>query len=222
LRVHRNRGIRATVAATSLVLATLGGTATAMAADGMLRIDPSETHVAKGATFDVRVIHRATTAVSGAQATITFDPAVVRIVAVSAGEAYAQAPIFLGAASDAIDLANTTGRLTTVAAAFLPPLAVPPGDQDVLLVRFEAIACGDSELGLPVGPADAALISGTASDYGRTVEVATVSGSVAVCSPSPTTSGASALGSSLLLIALLGLAVAAAIGLGLRSMRRDT
>jgi hypothetical protein len=153
----------------------------ASAAGNSLRIEPGVQGVARDGTFDVKVVQNAEVASSGAQATVTFDPTLLQITAVAKGVGYAAAPVFTGAGPEAITAANGSGRLATVAAAFLPPGNVPAGDQDFLVISFRAIACGQAELGLPVGPADASILDGQAGTYGQALPITTSGGRVVIC-----------------------------------------
>ena len=175
---------------TLLAISALFVPAPTSAAGDTLRIEPASAAVAKDATFPVRVVQNAEVPTSGAQATITFDPALLQITSVSRGTPYADAPVFTGAAAAAITAANTSGKLAGVAAAFLPPDAVPAGDRDFLVIEFKAIACGQADLGLPVGPVDAGLLDGRAATYGDPLAITAIGGSVTIScgggsSPSP-------------------------------------
>ena len=222
MRVHRS-GIGACLAAVSAVLMTLGGAGGASASGATLRVQVPTSSVAPGATFDVRIVQNAPVPTSGAQISLIFDPAVLQIASVTRAAPYAGADVFLGA--DRIADANGVGRLSTVAAAFLPPKSVPAGDQDFLVVTFKAMACGRSELDLPVGAADAALLDGTSTGYGKPLTVATTSGVVSTCGSTTSVDAALASGSTsngdppLLPIVLIGLALAAIAGAGLWSVR---
>jgi hypothetical protein len=163
-------------------------------AGNSLRIEPWNSGVARSGTFTLKVVQKTDVATSGAQATVTFDPALLQVTAVTRGAPYASAPVFVAGGPSAITAANSSGRLAGVAAAFLPPGSVPAGEADFLVIEFKAISCGQSELGLPVGPSDAALVDGRAATYGAPLEVATRGGIVTTCAagatirPSPTPS----------------------------------
>jgi hypothetical protein len=153
------------------------------AADGAsLRIDPLVVRVVAGGDFEVQVVQEAPLAVSGAQASILFDPKVLQVESVQPGDAYANAPLLLPKDQAAnIKAANESGRLAQIAAAFLPPGAVPAGEASFLVVRFRAIACGQSALQLPVGPLDAQMIDGRPQTYGYPVSVTAAGGQVITC-----------------------------------------
>src|SRR5262245_24644935 len=162
----RRSAVAAVLCAIVLAPTFLSAPRPTAAAGNTLRIEPADLAVAKDATFDVTVIQNAEAETSGAQATITFDPELAQITAVTKGAAYTAAPVFTGATEDAITAANGSGRLSTVALAFLPPGSVPVGDQDVLVITFRAVGCGALDLDLPIGPADGALLDGRAATYG--------------------------------------------------------
>src|SRR5262249_2721599 len=121
-------------------------------------------------------------AVSGASATITFDPALLQISSVARGAAYLDAPVYSGASPAAITAANTTGSLVGVAAAFLPPDAVAAGDAAFLDITFLALGCGTATIGLPTGVTDAGLLDGRAATYGNALPVGTLDATVTLCS----------------------------------------
>jgi hypothetical protein len=218
----------------AFALASSGAASTAAAATGAsLQIEPANVAVANGASFSVKVVQNADVATSGAQASIVFDPRILQIDSVAPGPAYQSAPIFLPKDLETdIWTANTTGRLAQVAAAQTPPNAVPPGAADFLVVRFQVVACGETEISLPQGgPFNAQMISGQADRYGFEVPVATTaSGHVTTCVgpdgvtagalTSPGTGGAAASGIPLGVIALAGVvAVGLLGGLAVRSRR---
>jgi hypothetical protein len=156
------------------------------AAGESLRIEPPAQAVAEGATFTAKVIQSTSIPSGGTQVTLVFDPAMVQVVSVRWGEPFATAPILLPSDMQAaVDAANTSGRLATVAAAFLPPGNVPAGDADFLVIELRAVGCGETELGLPVGPADAQMLDGREGTYGQPVEVSTSPGRVSLCAAAP-------------------------------------
>jgi hypothetical protein len=168
----------------ALALATAFSTSpAAAAAEAALRIEPATVAAALGSTFSVKVVQEPSVATSGVQASIQFDPTILQVVSVSRGAAYERAPIFLPKDLDAdVRNANSTGRLRQVAAAFTPPDAVSPGPAIFLVLRFRAVACGQTDLALPAGgPFNAQMISGQTGLYGHELPVVTSSGHVATC-----------------------------------------
>src|SRR5262245_8116264 len=137
--------------------------------------------VARDGTFTATVVQNAEVATSGAQATLTFDAAVLEITSITRGEAYATAPLFTGAGDGAIDAANESGTLSTVAAAFLPPGSVPAGEADFLVIEFKAIGCGQTELILAEGASGATLLDGRDETYGEPLPVTATGASVTIC-----------------------------------------
>jgi hypothetical protein len=171
------------------VLVSVAGSGVS-AAGPTLRIQPGSVAVSKGTAFDVHIVQDASQAISGAQISLTFDPKVLQVARVAPGAGYADASVFLPSdMTAAIVVANQTGKLGTVAAAFVPPSSVPPGNRDFLVITLTAVGCGATRLGLPVGPADAVMLDGAAGTYGNTVGVATSEGAVSVdCGGSTTAS----------------------------------
>ena len=169
-----------------VMAATLAASAvstTAAAADAVLKIDPASVAVVDGQTFAVRVVQDSPEATSGVQASIDFDPTLLQVVSVSRGSAYAAAPIFEPQdLTTVIGKANQTGHLAQIAAAFAPPDAVPTGTASFLVIRFRAVGCGQTDLGLPTsGQFNAQMISGRTDAYGQPVPVVTSAGHVTTC-----------------------------------------
>jgi hypothetical protein len=196
VRIHLKAAIPA-VATASLVtaaLATLGLVAGVSAAGNTVKLDPSSQTVDKGAAFTVNVIIDASVALSGAQASVTFDPKKVQVTTVTKGDSWSSAPINVPAKiQTAIDAANKSGKLAQVATAFLPPGSVPAGRTEYLVIGFTAVECGTVILKLPIGPKDAFLIDGRTKTYGLdNVKITTTGAAVGICgppvvpSPSPT------------------------------------
>ena len=171
------------VAALTLATTVVVSPATA-ATSASFRIEPATVAVAAGSAFSLEVVQEPPVATSGAQASLNFDPKILQVVSVTRGAAYAGAQIFLpeDVAAD-IRSANVTGHLAQVAAAFTPPTAVPAGAAPFLVVRFRAIACGQTDVTLPTGgPFNAQMISGEGADYGQPIgPIVTSDGHVTTC-----------------------------------------
>jgi hypothetical protein len=166
--------------AVAMAMTVAGGPA--LAADPSLRIDPPVVNAGQGLIFTIRVMQDAAVPTSGAEATITFDPTILQVADVSLGSDYASAPIFLPQdLAAAIQKANLGGRLATVAAAFTPPGSVAAGPAEFLLVKFHVVGCGKTELKLPIGSVDAAMIDGRPDTYGNSVPVTTAGAEVTTC-----------------------------------------
>src|SRR3974377_576341 len=168
---------------------------TAAATTSTIAVAPEATAgLGVGDTFTFRVVATATEAVSGAQATVTFDPSVVQLRSYSRGPEGAQAPLQI--AGGDIPKANPPGVLQAVASAFFPPDGVAAGTSDFLVLDFQVVACGSTWLGLPVGGSvNASLLGGTPDDYGLALPLATAGGNVAGCPwrhPAPTPAAAGA------------------------------
>jgi len=182
LRFRRRGILPAGLVLAFLGLAVVGPTT---AAGNAFRINLPTAVVGAHARFFVRIDQQTAVATSGAQATLTFDPSLLQVTTVHARGPYADAPIFLGATDAAIAAANTSGRLATVAAAFLPPSSVPAGKAEFLEIGLRAVGCGRAELDVPAGPADALLLDGRDGGYGLTLAVTATSGEVTIdCSKS--------------------------------------
>jgi len=165
--------------AVAVVGMMLGLAGPVLAAGATMSIDPPTTSVSQGATFQVKVVVNAGV-LSGAQATVVFDKSKLQVQNVIRGSAWGSSTVFLGADPKGIGAANSSGKLKTVAAAFLPPGSVPAGTADFLVIGFAASGCGDTKLTLPIGSADATLLDGGAS-YGAPIKVAsTKPGSVTI------------------------------------------
>src|SRR5262245_49038465 len=177
LRLRRRVILPAGLVLAFLGLAVVGPTT---AAGNAFRINLPTAVVGAHARFFVRIDQQTAVATSGAQATLVFDPSLLQVTTVQARGPYATAPIFLGATDAAIAAANTSGRLATVAAAFLPPGSVPAGPAEFLEIGLRAVGCGRTELGVPAGPADAMLLDGSGSDYGQTLTVGAISGNLTI------------------------------------------
>jgi len=217
----------------ALAMATTVATPTVASAEPVLRIEPATVGVAHGASFTVKVVQDAPLPISGAQASIDFDPAIVQVESVALGTPYASAPIVLPEDIEAAVLAaNTTGRLAQIAAAHTPPDAVPAGAATFLVVRFRAVGCGETDLTLPArGPFDAQMISGASDVYGDEVPVSTAGAQVTTCvGPDAITAdpsdldidGAAMTGLPVALVGAGGVIAAGLLGgLALRARRRE-
>jgi hypothetical protein len=146
-----------------------------------IRIEPYYSGVVKDGGFSIRIVQHATVAVSGVSASIVFDPTIIQVVSLTKSPAYAAAPVFLGAGASAITAANANGKLANVATAFLPPSNIPAGEADFITVEFKAIACGSTNLEIPIGATDAAMLDGRAATYGIPLTIQTVKGVVQAC-----------------------------------------
>jgi hypothetical protein len=179
MRIRRRGGM---VAALVVGLMTLGIAGSVAAAGATMRIVPSSDTVAKNATFTIRVVQNASLLTSGTQATVTFDQTKVRVQSVERGQAHLNASIFEPSdMAGAISKANSSGSLVQVATLFLPPDAVPAGDQDFLIITFSAIGCGKVDFGLPVGKVGAQMLDGTEAGYGgNSLTLTTTGASVTV------------------------------------------
>jgi hypothetical protein len=146
-----------------------------------VRIDPAAVPAAgAGATFTVSVVSNSSVDTSGVQASVAFDKSLLQITSVArpAGD-WGTAPVFIGPTGDltvaanmtaAINAANGTGSLSTVAAQFTPPIGsatqvtLPANaDHTFLVIGFQVVKCpavagGTTTIGLPTGPADTVVL----------------------------------------------------------------
>jgi hypothetical protein len=229
-------------------LLALAGSVSGVAASEFdtMRIEPASVTVAEGDAFSVTVVHGSPIAVGGAEASVTFDPALLQVVSVTPVGPYARAPIFLPHdVAPSIAAANARGKLATIAAALLPPASAPASTSTpFLVVVFKAVGCGQAVLGLPAGAVDATMLDGRAASYGQPLTVGTSGATVTIAcggaqsaAPARVLTGATGAGSSaasalpartdgpggppVAVIALVSLAVllAAAVGLFARGRR---
>lgn len=185
-----------TVVAAALFLALFGVAGNVSAAGASMRIDPATQTVAKDATFTVKVVMSNSVPTIGGQASVTFDKSKLQITAVAWGDHFANAPVLIPSdMSGAITQANSTGKLSKLAATFvLPTDSVPAGDTDLLNITFKATGCGNVTLGLPVGPGDASMLDGRDDTVGETLPITASGGSVTIncgttTSSTPTSQG---------------------------------
>ena len=180
-------------------LVALGLASGVSAAGNTIATTPAAPNPAVGGTFTVEVFANAAVALSGAQASMTFDPTRLRLTGVSKGPEWVSAGAsFAGvpATTTALDSANAAGRIPAIATFFVDGSTnlSAAADHTIFSATFLVVACGTSALGLPVGPADAAMIDGTPATYGESLTVTSVAGSVAVScqdgTPSPTSTPA--------------------------------
>lgn len=158
--------------------------ATGVADRAILRVEPAVVKAAADGELVVRVVTDSPIELSGAQASLEFDPTILRVESVSPAGPYASARFVVPDDLAAVaSRANETGRIAQVAAAFVPPDAVPAGVATFLVVRFRVVGCGETALRLPTGPRDAQAIDGRSDVYGYEVPVSTEGGSVTTCVP---------------------------------------
>ena len=196
MRVNRGTAVGAVMA---IAVATFGVVGSVSAASATMRIDPATQTVAQGATFTVKVIENNSVPTLGAQVSITFDRTKAQITAVAWGTSFANAPVLIPSdMAAAIAQANSSGKLSKLAATFLLPTdSVQPGDADVVDITFKATGCGSVALGVPIGPSDASLLDGRDATVGNTLSVTTSGGSVTVCgATAPSSSASSGSGAS--------------------------
>lgn len=141
----------------------------------VLEFDPSLLKVQQGSHFTVKVVQSTVIPTSGTQASVTFDRTRLQIVNVSWGDQQQDALVRIPDISEAeplqeaISAANEQGKLKQFAAAFGSPNDIPAGTSDFLVIVFEATGCGQTTLGLPVGPVDGDLLDGRHGTYGNEV-----------------------------------------------------
>jgi hypothetical protein len=165
-------------------LLALAGSVTGVAASEFdtMRIEPASLTVAEGDAFSVTVVHGSPIAVGGAEASVTFDPALLQVVSVTPGGPYASAPIFLPHdVASSIAAANARGKLATIAAAFLRPAFAPASPSTpFLVIELKAVGCGQAVLGLPAGAVDATMLDGRTASYGQELTVGTTGATITI------------------------------------------
>jgi len=182
--VNRSR-LAVLTAGAVLLVATVLVPATALAAgSGTLSVSPATVTTSSG-TFSVDIAS-STSGVnaSGAAASVTFDKTKLQIVSVakaSGGESWDAAGASWAGLPNAsiIAAANAAGKLPAVGA-YLTSGAMPDDPPQALItVTFLVVACGDSTIGLPVGPSDGEMLDGTAgATYGDPIAVTSTSGAI--------------------------------------------
>ena len=174
------------------------------AGSGSLKVSPITSTTSTGSSFAVDVVTNANVPISGAQATLSFDKTRLQVTSIAeAGPWAADGATWIGFPNSANMAAavaqyNSSGNVGAypkggMAVFFFANGISEPANADVPLftVTFQVTACGNSSLGLSIGPRDGSLIDGTiGSTYGYSVPVTSTSGSVVnPCpgqSPSPT------------------------------------
>jgi hypothetical protein len=130
--------------------------ATALAAGtGSLSLSPSTVSTSTGSTFYVDINTQATVPMSGAQASINFDPTKVQVVSVAkptAGTGWNVAgPNYVLPSAAAIGAANLSGHLVAIGAFFSDGTSSLPANTNEVLARvtFFATATGSTTVSLP-------------------------------------------------------------------------
>ena len=176
------------VAVLAVAVSTLAVARPVLAAGDSLSIDPVTTTASVGDSFTVTVLGTSAGPVSGTQASLVFDPTELQITALAKGTDWVENGAgFAGypglpRMAAFIASANAAGEIPAIAAYFSDgPSNMPAGDHDLYSVTFTAIACGDSSLDLPIGPADGTMIDGNSATYGNALgDVISASGDVDV------------------------------------------
>lgn len=157
----------------------------ASAGTSSLAVSPAAQTVDDGAQFSIAIAQDASVVTSGAQVDVTFDPALLEVLSVDKGAAYATASLVIGVApqttEQAIAEANTTGTLQNVSAFYLPGGgSVLAGATTFVTLNMQAKA----NIGgvSPVTLAGAELLDAA----GDPVSVTTTDGEVTVDGPIPT------------------------------------
>lgn len=185
MRTHRRVLVAAVLGLTGVLLVAILAVTLAMVAPGTtIRIEVDREHATSGGSFGVRLVQDAPAPTIGTQASVTFDHTKAQISSVGWGEAFAEAQVHVPTdLSAAVSHANETGELSQIAAAFLPPSGVPAGSSEFLVIDFTAVSCGRVDLGLPVGPLDAAVLDGREATSGVSMPVSTAGATVTIDCP---------------------------------------
>jgi hypothetical protein len=107
-----------------------------------LAVEPTSQTVGAGSTFFVSLVQDADVNTLGGQATIVFDPAVVQIIDVQPGAAYAGTSLVtVNPLDQEIAEANATGVLDCIGIYVIPGTGSPagPGAQEFLLLTLQAV-----------------------------------------------------------------------------------
>ncbi|HYO44891.1 MAG TPA: hypothetical protein VES19_16960, partial [Candidatus Limnocylindrales bacterium] len=132
-----------------LKIGTTGGSATITAG-------------ANGSTFVARVASNTVTAMSGVQASVAFDGAVLQVTSIArtAGTFWASGSLNVDGSN--VAASNAGGKVAGWAASYISTPGSPTGsDVGLLDITFQVVACpasGTTALTLPVGPADASFL----------------------------------------------------------------
>ena len=186
---RRDPVLRGVAAATvvAVLLSALAGATPAPASVNTLAIDPVTTTTSVGDNFTFDVVGSSVGPVSGTGASVVFDPGELQIVSISKsddwvsnGAGYAGYPSAANMAAF-IASANAAGKVPPIAAFFADGSSyLEAGQHDLYSVTLEAIACGDSDLELPMGQADGGMLDGRSDTYGDQLEASSSDGSVSV------------------------------------------
>jgi hypothetical protein len=183
-RFHRAASLVTAVALTMLS-SHVGATPTRAAGNAVSLEAAGKSAAFVGGTTSVRVMLDTAVPTSGAQIALRFNPRAFHLISVSPGADFSAAPLFLGASRESIEAANASGLLPTVAAAFLPPQAVPAGQSEFLVITLAVTGCGNSALELLPGARGVQLLDGSHGAYGKLVTTSVVSGSLPVAVSCP-------------------------------------
>jgi len=174
-------------AATILAIGTIAMPLTALAAGSTITATPSVTTLNVGQTFTVTVKGNPSAQITTAQASLTFNNAVVQLTAVNGltlptGASYSSSPTLPYGASD-LAAANAASKVSKVA--WFDVTAQPAGtDVNIFSATFQAIAPGAANLGLPIGSTDAEMDN---LDGDPLTDVTTSAGAVTVAVPATPT-----------------------------------
>ncbi len=109
-----------------------------------IAITPATFAVRPGAEYILTLTQNTNQTTTGSQASIKFDPAMIQIVTVTKGTAFAKASLVMGVApvtgTAAIAAANTTGLLQAVSAFVIPPNTIASGQQEFVTIKIQAKA----------------------------------------------------------------------------------
>lgn len=120
-----------------------------------LEVPPAPSGVGIGTIFTISIVAHHSIPLSGLQATLLFDNTKLQVQSVTLGSAWASAAFKNGLSQSDVDSANQSGDLYDVAATFIAlppsfPSVAGPASETFLTVTMKAVACGHSDLGLPV------------------------------------------------------------------------
>ena len=183
-RKQRMPGLRLTSLALPLgalmVAASLTFASTAFAAGDSLTVTPGTTHTGTGSTFTVTIKANNAVPMQGVGASVNFDKSRLQLTAVATPMTPAS---YMGVPdASGIATANAAGHLPNISnVRFGSTWAA--GSYNLLTLTFQVIACGNSSIDLPIGPADGSMNDANGDPL---ADLTSTSGTVVNPCPTPT------------------------------------
>ena len=148
-----------------------------------MKVSPASLAVPPGSSFSVSIVQNANFVTTGAGADFSFDPALLQVTAVERTPAYKKASLIYGVAPQTLDQAiaeaNSTGKLVSVTAFFIPGAgSVPAGETSFVKITMKA--------GAPEGVSPITLSRPEMlNEAGESLVVAATNGAVTVDKDAP-------------------------------------